>query len=67
MVFAASLNTTIGHCVYVADFISDLEENLRKFNEEFTKMNGIKMNSRKKLEMQLKFVELVKFYSDARE
>lgn len=67
MVFAASLNTAIGHCVYVADFISDLEENLREFNEEFTKMNGIKMNSRKKLEMQLKFVELVKFYSDARE
>lgn len=66
-VFACSLNTTIGHCVYAADFVTDLEESLREFNEQFDGKNENRMDSRKQLEIQRNFIEIIEFYSNARE
>lgn len=66
-VFACSLNTTIGHCVYAADFVTDLEESLREFNEHFEGKNKNSMNPQKQLEIQKNFFEIIEFYSNARE
>lgn len=65
-IYMCSLSSTIGHCVYTASFITDIEENLRELNEEFIGTNFIIMTFRKQREMCRKFTEIIEFYSNAR-
>lgn len=62
-----SMGTTIGHCVYTAEFITDIEASLRELNGEFIKTNYTQMSYRKQLELRKKFIEIIGFYSKARE
>lgn len=62
-----SMGSTIGHCVYTADFITDIEESLRELNEEFIEINYQQMSYRKQLDVKKKFIEIIEFYSKARE
>lgn len=64
-VYAFTLSSTIGHCIFAAAFISDLEVHLRELNDQFRGM--IHENAQNQLEIRRKFIEIIQFHSNARE
>lgn len=63
--FTISLGLNFGICRFLTDFVSDLEENLRQLDALAKQFKGLSIEQQ--AEMKLLFVDIIQFYSDARE
>lgn len=66
-VYICTLSSTIGHCIHATGFIADVEANLCDFNAEFIKITRKSKRLQKQLKMRRTFIEIIEFYTNARE
>lgn len=60
--FICTLLLTIGFCLFIIDFISDVEENLHQFNDHF-----LRAPYPNRVEMKSKLLAIIRFHSKAKE
>lgn len=65
IMFTISLGLNFGICRFLTDFVSDLEENLCQLDGIAKQFKGLSIEQQ--AEMKLLFVDIIQFYSDARE
>lgn len=64
--FVCTLTLTVGFCLFVTDFILDLEENLRQLNEIISTTSNDALNIEDHLEAREKFFGIIQFHAEAK-
>lgn len=65
--YATVMILTIGFCLAVADFVSDLEENLRQLNEDLIGLEDKELTANEHIKLTKKLSEIIEFNIEARE
>lgn len=66
-VYTCILTAITGFCMFIADFASDIKENLRQFNETLNSIKDNKITIDDRVILVKKLNEIIEFYSEARE
>lgn len=66
-VYACAMIVTIGFCLFVSAFVSDIEEKLRQFNEDVVALEGKKVTAKEHIMLTTKFSEIIEFHAEAKE
>lgn len=65
--FVVTLILVIGICNFGVSFVSDIEENLRKLNDDIVLSTEQTLSSAKWTEIRAKFIDIIQFHADAKE
>lgn len=60
------LSLILGFCLFLTTIITDLENDLRSLNEDFTVMENSVWNDTNHIEIKHKFIDIIRFYSEAK-
>lgn len=66
-VYTSGMVVTIGYCLFVYAFVSDIEEKLLQLNENVVGLDGKKLTARDQTMLMTKFSEIIEFHTEARE
>lgn len=65
--FIYTLLLPIGFCLFLEDFISDIEENLHQLSDDLHRIGENLSNIEQKIEIKMKFFDIMEFHSEARQ
>lgn len=65
--FIYTLILAIGFCLFLEDFISDIEENLRELNDDLHRTLDNVSNIDQHFEMKIKLFDIIEFHSEAKQ
>lgn len=58
---------TVGLCLFITDFVSDLEKDLNQFNSDFVERTDAGFLHAERIKMKIKLIDISRFHSEAEE